>query len=82
MNAYIAQEGKYQGGSSRVCIGTGYNAWNFTGTYDCREPIGGVGNVSAAMDSELQKIAPVPRVETSAATATNGTLSRGYVYFP
>lgn len=63
-------------------MGTDYITWANTGTYDCREPIGGIGSVSAAVDSELQKIAKIPTVETSEVKSTNGTLTRGYLYFP
>lgn len=78
LNAYVAQEGKYPG--SNACIGVGYTDWDGDGSLDCYHS-NNIYHPQAAVDTQLRKVASIPKVETSDAKATSGGYTfRGYLY--
>lgn len=80
LSAYIAQEGKYPSITTNACIGTGYTDWGGDGTLDCWVKATSEYHPSALIDSELQKVATIPKVETG--DVKGAYTFRGYLYYP
>lgn len=80
LNAYVVQEGKYPS-TGRVCIGSGYTDLDNDGTLDC----GPVNTIlvhpqATPLDSEISKIAKIPKVETSGIRGASGVIYGGFVH--
>lgn len=80
VNAYVAQEGKYPY-TSYGCMGSGYTDWDGDGFLDCYAKTTNRQRPNATLNNELQKIAPLPKVETSDVPGTSESY-RGYLYYP
>lgn len=85
LNIYVDQQGKYPY-AGNACLGKGYTDWDSDGTLDCYIKNNYTMHPQAALDSELQKIAHIPRIDASDipvkdAGGADFTL-RGYGYFP
>lgn len=77
---YVAQEGKYPY-ASYGCMGSGYTDWDGDGTLDCYAKNTNRQHPNTTLNNELQKIAPLPKVNTDDVPGTSENY-RGYLYYP